>query len=619
MLITHSTPKIHRSLTKTLSKHKRKSAIGASVISLLALAVFAFSGLERQTVNTQTASAALGEVGNIKVTVTREGDSAPVTDGLFSFWCNTGEQITGLADDGGRDLNRTQVGVFEITPTEQEKTDATCTQGSTLSVRYDSSVGIYVLFVQTTTYQTTSLNTLNILVQFPLSVDAKDEFGSAAVPTTITFNGANPTITSGSASYWAVPAAAAVLAIQKTGYVSALTTNTGLSSVSVNTSAQTLIQLGNYTARSSAIAAGSTATIKGLQPTIKAAILNPEDTPHNIDELVTFQKSVNNGASWAAFTPLEISDGDYIAYDAADPQYAQTKYRILIANGPEVVLGPIAPSASTQQTLTFRIPFTRGIANRPSVLVLPEVVVTPPPSIEEPLLRPVEKPKIPSDPAEPPPPWKPTPPTPTVVSSTSIQWNLPLDIPGKLLPANANLSKVEEEGKSKKLTLLKSKVITRFGVTDLFILEEGLEPGKLYNDRVLTIDGVEGNFLFPVASTLPTTIAENKPLVLPKPSDQPKTILMAIKEVNTGLYLQADGTFDKIAEWRPWYQWGFAQKLPDGSFDQTKRVLYIAQDIPEGNYKLEQLTKTTEDGPVQTNTLIEIHYVPPTKPKPPKP
>ena len=442
----------------------------------------------------------------------------------------------------------------------------------------------------------------------------------------------NPTLTVDATSYWALSTTTAALSIQKTGFIPSQTTNTGLLTVSVGTSEQTEIHLGNFTARSTAIPAGGDfVELKGLVPNIKAAVLNPEDTPHNIDELVTFQKSTNGGGSWLAFTPLEIFDGDYIAYDAADPQYTTTKYRILIASGPEVVLGPVTPSATTQQTLTFRLPFTKGLANRAADLAQAKEVVITPPTVEEPPLKPGENPATPEkplepkvplppkDPAQPPPPWKPTLPAPTVVSSTSIQWNLPNDIPGKLLPANANLSKVEGEGKSKKLTLLKSKVITQFTTlaTGLFILEEGLEPGKLYNDRILTIDGVEGNFLFPFVSTLPAPVAENKPLVLPKPIDQPKTILMAIKEANTGLYLQGDGTFDKTAEWRPWYQWGFAQKQADGSLDQTKRVLYIAQDIPEGKYKLEQYTKTTEDGPVQTNTLIEIHYIPPTKTKTP--
>jgi len=620
---------LHQKTAHSVTAKKHRRTVQWSVLSGI-FAVLVIGAMTHAIIVQKRTQAAVGDAGNIKVTVTREGDNAAVTDGRFSFWCDTGTQISNLTDNGARDLN-SQAGVFEITPTAQEKTDSTCTSaGKTLYVQYDSSAGTYVSFTASTSYQTDRVNALALIVQFPLSVNVQDEFNNLITQATARFNGAIPTLTSGSAMYWAIPPAAGALAIQKTGYLPAESTNTGLSSVSVNTTAQTFIQLGSYAIRSSAIPAGGTAVqLKGLVPNIKFVVINPDDLPHNIDALSTFQKSTNNGTSYTAFTPLDISDVDYIAYDAADPQYTQTKYRILITNEAEVVLGPVLPSASSQQTINVRLPFTKGLANSDAFRVSKEVVITLP-VVEEPKLKPGEnpvtplipiEPKVPpppKDPTQPPAPWKPTLLAPTVISSISIQWNLPLDIPEKLLPANANLSKVEGEGKSKKLTLLKSKVVTKNTTADPFILEEGLEPGKLYNDRVLTIDGVEGNFLFPAVSTSAAPIVENKPAVLPKPNDVPKTQLMAIKEANRGLYLQADGTFDKIAEWRPWYQWGFAQKLADGSLDLTKRILYIAQDAPEGNYKFEQYTKTTEDGPVQTNTLIEIHYIPPIKKEPQK-
>ena len=113
--------------------------------------MFVFSGLERQAVNTQTASAALGDGGNIKVTVTRQGDNASVPGGQFSFTCD-GENIPGFADNDGRDLD-SAVGVFEMTPTAQELTDSGCaTVGEVLRVYFSSSTGTYTNTNSTGTY-----------------------------------------------------------------------------------------------------------------------------------------------------------------------------------------------------------------------------------------------------------------------------------------------------------------------------------------------------------------------------------------------------------------------------------------------------------------------------------
>lgn len=578
-----------RRIQKPIQRN-HKPLIGASILSLLALAIFAFSGLQHSVTSPPTASAALGDAGNVKAVLTNEL-GAVVTGGTIAIVCD-GTPLS-FADNGARDLDAT-VGTIEVTPTGGDLITTGCfTNGEALHITFSSTDGTLVTKTVDSTLTLTSANQVVIpTIQFPLSVTLKDAFGADITPDTITYNGAAPTATSGATSYWASTAGSGALVVTKAGYVNASATNTGLSSVSVGTSDKTSVTFGNASAVSTSVSAGSAITVQGLAPTVKFVLTN-SGSALDLSQ-ATVEKSTNSGTTYTSLTPSNITSN--VGYDAASPAAGNTLYRINLNGYQELITEAFTPVASTQTSLNLAL---SGLGKAPSsssrsqaaVAPLTIILATPnlPPSDTTTLLATPDSTTLPIPLVTPPPTL--TIPAPTALSSTSIQWNLPKDIPQ--LPAVVLLSKIEGEGTTRHLTLIESKVVTA-QTNDWFILESGLTSGTEYGNRVLNIDGVSGAWAFPTTKTFsqepprleqaPVSSSSGLKLLFPKADNVAPQQSLAIHVLEIDEYVQADGSLYADPAWRPWYKWGFVPVI-EGRNNLQNRLLRI-EGLPEGQHTI---------------------------------
>lgn len=572
-----------------------------------------------------TVSAGVGDAGNIKITTIRDGDGTGVPDGHFVFQC--GGTPVEANDNSLRDLDPL-VGVFEITPTEEELTDAECGDGATITTGYQSVNSLYLPQSVQGLYQAGQLNTYALpTILFPLQINVMDQFGQSLTATTITYNSAEATYVSGNQYYWAVAPITAAVVIQRAGYVNAQSTNTGLNTVTVSQDGKTIIQLGEFNARSSAISSAGVKQIKGLQPTVKARILNPNETTYTITAQTVAQKSIDNGATYVPFIPVYTNDN--IIYDTADAQYTQTYYRIAVGEGGNyTTVGPFTPSVLVQQVAVVTLPsirsFSGGVAatTTPTVVIensdasgaqdVPVLIDTHITDNIDSILTPSQKELLKAkDPTQ---GYKPVMPEPTVLSSTSIQWNLPNNIPENLLPLNAVLYKVEGGGGLRKLIQLDSKVIVK-GVEVGGFIEKDLEVGMTYSNRVLGVEGVRDVFLFPSTTTVQPNPPELRvhegggefPIIVIPIGQYAKTTLVAIQDTQSTMYLHGDGWLYQTPEWRAWYKWGNVVKLPDGQVDGTQRTLRLS-NIIAGSYSfVQRIQATPASGDPLSSKTLDVH------------
>lgn len=102
---------------------------------------------------------------------------------------------------------------------------------------------------------------------YPLKITLADELGTAITASTLTtetLGGVSAYINNGSSAYFANVASAGALVISKNGYVSAATTNTGLSSVTASQVATTSITFSTGSALISSVVVGASASAQGL-------------------------------------------------------------------------------------------------------------------------------------------------------------------------------------------------------------------------------------------------------------------------------------------------------------------------------------------------------------------
>lgn len=584
--------------------------------------------------------AAVGGAGNVKVTLTNEL-GAVVTGGTIAVVCD-GSTVS-FADNGERDLDNT-VGTIEVTPTFPDLATTGCsTNGEAVHITFSSTDGTLVTKTVDSTLTLTGVNTIAIpSIQYPLAVTLKDAFGANITPDLITYNGDAPTATSGATSYWASTTGSGELVVRKTGYVNASATNPGLAAVGVGTTGKTSVALDNASAVSSAVSAGSTVTAQGLSPTVKLIAMDTSGATLDLSSVVV-EKSIDGGTTFSSFTPLNISSN--IGYDSVDPASGAVMYRMSFTGYQLLTSESITPSdtlqtivtmtlagvgrspgsSSTSQSAVGGLTFTQG-ASGSGMTGLNLVIVTPEEATTElnDTLTEDQKSKLAN-----PLPDQPTlvVPDPTILSSTSIQWNLPTDIPARFLPATAVLSAVEGEGESKHLIYIGETVITD-QTTNPTIIEDQLLPGTLYDNRVIRINGYPKNFLLPEATTFNDTSTSlqmdaqstpEHPRILLSNTHYPPNTEVAIvveKEGKERQYLQADSTLNSSIEWRPWYKWGFAKCAEwEGAacvkLDPEYRVLSFAEIVPAGTYTLSRITRTTPQGnPSEPYSPLIVEYVP---------
>ncbi len=582
----------------------------------------------RAVIVQKSTHAAIGGAGNVKAVLTNELGSS-VSGGSVAVVCD-GVPVS-FADNGARDLDAT-VGTIEVTPTMGDIATTGCsTIGEALHITFSSTDGTLVTKTVDSTLIVTGVNQVTIpTIQFPLSVSVKDAFGADITADTITYNGATPTATSGATSYWASTAGSGALSVQKAGYVNASATNTGLASVSVGTANKTSVTFGNASAVSSSVAAGSAVTVQGLAPTVKLIVTDTSSNTIAIDGNLTIEKSINSGTTYSAFTPSNITTNT--SYDAANPSVGSIIYRLTKAGYQTLTSSVITPVSTEQSIVSLTIAalgrsqsggssVTR-VAATPLVIIpvtsLSDAVASSvgleiikndknDDSTKEKILNAIAQLAIPD---------------PTVLSSTSIQWNLPANIPRRFLPANVILSRVEGEGRAARLIQIKYLVLTQ-NTTNWFILEdEGLEPGTEYSDRVLTIEGFPGNWAMPKA----TTFSEEPPILLLAPvatGVQPQILfprpqisqqqLLAIHFLETNKYLQADGSFDSIPEWRPWYKWGFVH-MSNGQRDPLNRLLYISENSVAGSQTMVVEMQREDSHEVVAGPPLVVNFSSPSLP-----
>ncbi len=581
--------------------------------------------------------AAIGDAGNIKVTLTNEL-GAIVSGATVAFFCD-GTAVS-FTDNGGRDLDAT-VGTIEVTPTMGDIVTTGCsTNGEALHITFSSTDGTLVGKTIDSTLTLTATNQVAIpAIQYPLSVTVKDAFGGDITVDTITYNGATPTATSGATNYyWASTAGSGTLVVQKAGYVNASATNSALASVPVGTNAQTSITFGNSSPVSSSISAGSSITAQGLTPTVKLVITDTSSNTIAIDADLAIEKSTDGGTTYSAFTPINISTNT--GYDAANPASGAILYRLTKSGYQTLTSSSITPVSTEQSIVALTIAaLGRSQSGGSSVtrVAASPLTITPANSSAEALSASTGVEIIKNEKTDLNEPKAPDAiptlniPDPEVLGPTRIQWNLPKNIPSRYLPTNVLLSRVVGEGKSARLVELKYIVLTP-ATTDWFIVEDsGLAPGTEYADRVLTIDGFPGHYALPVAKTLPDTESsialqldtastpENPRILFSNNSHTPETEF-AIKVTQLGKpnqYLQADGTLDVEADWRPWYKWGFERCITIEARQCTERdpdhrVLYFSSMVPGGEYTLSNIARL-EKQDKQSATVddsITVRYAP---------
>lgn len=607
---------VHHHLKKIVKKHQQPM-VGLGILSFVALAVFVFSGLQDWVFPQGSVSAGIGDPGNVKVTLTNELGAA-VSGATVGIVCDG--SVVSFSDNSMRDLDAT-VGTIEITPTFGDIATTGCsTNGEAVHVTFSSTNGTLVTKTVDSTLTLSATNQITIpTIQYPLAVTMKDAFDADVTPDVITYGGNAPTATSGSTSYWSSTAGSGALAVQKAGYVNASATNAGLTAVSVGTSSRTSITFGNTSAVSSAVSAGSSIIVKGLSPTVKIVVTTTNNSSVELSA-VTVEKSTNGGTTFSAFTPSNVSSN--VGYDAANPSTGAIIYRFSLTNYQTLTADEITPVATEQTVLTASLApqgqapgsSTAARISVGSLVVTPSGVVAPalPDNL---IVQPSEltaPPVPPVDPTREPPAWQLVLPPPTVLSPTSIQWNIPLDIPIRFLPNQAVLSRLDTTSGIKTATVLNSKVLTP-QTTEWFIIETDLTPGTLYENRTLSLDNIRGYYVFPPVKTQDVpppalTISEQsspqKPVILLSPSVDAREKLAAIVDRERQVYLQADGSFGREPEWRPFYKWGWKQA---GS--STQRTILFDDSVLPGTYQL-SLQIQTEDSLNTYSEPLTIVYAP---------
>ena len=168
----------------------------------------------------------------------------------------------------------------------------------------------------TSTQYTVAFDTNNGYAQYAtssflynLKVSVNDRLGNAVIPYSASYNGVAMTSSIGRILYWAVPGMSnttGIFNIIADGYLYATTTNPGFSSVTVGSTTQVFINLGDYSP--AIIPVSVSTTTKGLQTTLKLTSFNDE-LGNSIMPTI--------GSPFTATAPLVIVSQHYNSTDGA--------------------------------------------------------------------------------------------------------------------------------------------------------------------------------------------------------------------------------------------------------------------------------------------------------------
>ena len=239
-----------------------------------------------ETADQQT-KAVTGVLFSQKITVTREGDSAALTDATVS---TTGPTIF-VEGAPGVYYGAVSVGDDNDIITIIKDGYKTNTSATTS----DRTIGEDPHGVATAT------------ALFQLKLISANELGTAINISALdahTFSGSEPDYSSGNTAYWAITAAGAPLVVQKDGYVNAGTTNAGgLTAITTTAANQTVVTMGRNTAKTTAIS-GTGSNVKGLTYALNVTVQREGDNAAITGSTVTAGNSYGTNCAEDAFTGI---------------------------------------------------------------------------------------------------------------------------------------------------------------------------------------------------------------------------------------------------------------------------------------------------------------------------
>ena len=216
-----------------------------TAVALSLVFFMAFPGIAKADVN-----------GDFKFTISAQSGGGVAASVAVSIAC-TGGAITGVGTTSA-------TGTLFVTP----PAGANCGDNEAYTAYALEKSGMVTLIaLPGGTHETGELNAITSTMLYAVKVVVTDNEGTAIDPTTldtITLDGVASARDLAAASLFGNTGSAITLLVRENGYVSASTTNPGLTSISPVSSTQTLITFASSTSVGTAIGATATSTVRGL-------------------------------------------------------------------------------------------------------------------------------------------------------------------------------------------------------------------------------------------------------------------------------------------------------------------------------------------------------------------